>query len=388
MIMNKIIKKAQVISGIVFISLIVVSSTFAQKYIETDESVAIPVLDTKDHPYSSLRIPALVVTQKGTLLAFAAGRIDSGSDWADMDLVMRRSVDGGNTWQPLQVIAQRENKTPVDNPTPFVGLDGTIHLVYQRDYARAFYTSSKDDGRTWSPAMDITAAFDDFKDEYDWKVLAPGPGHSIQLGNGRLIVPVWLADSDVEEPHRSHRPSRIATIYSDDNGSTWKRGELIPDMPGFKNPSETMAVELSDGRVMLNIRNESAERRRGVSYSEDGISGWTKPEYVEELFEPICMASIIRVNDKGSDRYQLFVNPDSKEIPKHPRRNLTIKLSADEGKTWSVAQVLNEGVSGYSDLAIDDNGTVYCLYETRMENDKGVSLYLKKFDVQRLLDAL
>lgn len=388
MIMNKIIKKAQVISGIVFFSLTIMSCAFAQKYIETDESVAIPVLDTKDHPYSSLRIPALVVTQKGTLLAFAAGRIDSGSDWADMDLVMRRSVDGGDTWQPLQVIAQRENKTPVDNPTPIVGLDGTIHLVYQRDYARAFYTSSKDDGRTWSPAKDITAAFDDFKDEYDWKVLAPGPGHSIQLGNGRLIVPVWLADSDVEEPHRSHRPSRIATIYSDDNGSTWKRGELIPDMPGFKNPSETMAVELSDGRVMLNIRNESAERRRGVSYSEDGISGWTKPEYVEELFEPICMASIIRVNDKGSDRYQLFVNPDSKEIPKHPRRNLTIKLSADEGKTWSVAQVLNEGVSGYSDLAIDDNGTVYCLYETRMENDKGVSLYLKKFDVQRLLDAL
>jgi len=388
MIKDEIIKKVAVILSGVLFSLITMNCAFAQKHLKNDESIAIPVLDTKNHPYSSLRIPALVVTQKGTLLAFAAGRIDSGSDWADMDLVMRRSTDGGDTWQPLQVIAQRENKTPVDNPTPIVGRDGTIHLVYQRDYARAFYTSSTDDGKTWSVAKDITAAFDDFKDEYDWKVLAPGPGHSIQLANGRLIVPVWLADSDVEEPHRSHRPSRIATIYSDDNGSTWKRGELIPDVPGFKNPSETMAVELSDGRVMLNIRNESTERRRGVSYSEDGISGWTAPKYVEELFEPICMASIIRVDDPGASPYQLFVNPDSKEIPKHPRKNLTVKLSADDGKTWSVTQVLNEGISGYSDLAIDDSGIVYCLYETRMENDKGVSLYLKKFDVKRLIDAL
>lgn len=386
--LNKIVKKSKTIWCMALLGSVMIGSTYAQKHIGKEDSKPIPVLETKDHPYSSLRIPALVVTKKGTLLAFAAGRIDSGSDWADMDLVMRRSTDGGDTWHALQVIAQREGKTPVDNPTPIVGSDGTIHLVYQRDYARAFYTSSTDDGKTWSEAKDITSAFDAFKDEYDWKVLAPGPGHSIQLANGRLVVPVWLADSDVETPHRSHRPSRIATIYSDDNGVTWKRGALIPDVPGFTNPSETMAVELSDGRVMLNIRNESTERRRGVSYSEDGISGWTAPEYVDELFEPICMASIVRVDDSGASPYLLFVNPDSKDIPKHPRRNLTVKLSADEGKTWSVAQVLNEGVSGYSDLAMGPDGTVYCLYETRTENSKGVSLYLKKFNIQPLMDAL
>ena len=375
------------VCGFLF-GLVMANTANAQKHIKV-ESTSIPVLESEDHPYSSLRIPAIIVTQKGTLLTFAAGRIDSGSDWADMDLVMRRSIDGGETWEPLQVIAQREGKTPVDNPTPIVGKDGRIHLIYQRDYARAFYTSSIDDGKTWSAPKDITSAFDEFKNDYDWKVLAPGPGHSIQMANGRFIVPVWLADSDVETPHRSHRPSRIATIYSDDNGTTWKRGELIPDVPGFKNPSETMAVELIDGRVMLNIRNESTKRRRGVSYSEDGISGWTEPEYVEELFEPICMASIIRVDGlKGDQSYLLFVNPDSKEIPKHPRANLTVKLSADEGKTWPVTHVLNEGVSGYSDLAVDKNGIVYCLFETRNDQAKGLSLHLKKFDIQTLIDAL
>ena len=341
------------------------------------------------HPYSSLRIPALVVSKNGTLLAFAAGRIDSGSDWADMDLIMRRSEDGGHTWGELQVVAKREGHTPTDNPTPIVGKDGTIHLIYQRDYARAYHIRSLDDGKTWSTPTDITYAFDAFKSEYAWKVLAPGPGHSIQLNSGRLIVPVWLAASDVLEPHRSHRPSRIATVYSDDGGATWKRGDMVPDVAGFKNPSETMAVELPDGRVMLNIRNESEKRRRGVSYSYDGVSGWTAPTYVEDLFEPICMGSILRVDVQGGSPVLLFVNPDSQHIPKHPRANLTVKLSGDGGQTWPVVQVLDSGVAGYADLAIGLDGTGYCLYETRSADaQQGLSIHLKRFDIQQLLDEL
>ncbi|WP_379010156.1 exo-alpha-sialidase [Parapedobacter sp. GCM10030251] len=344
----------------------------------------IKVFEPKSGAYSSTRIPALVLTKKGTLLAFAAGRIESASDWADMDLLVRRSEDGGNTWGPIQVVAERAGSKPTDNPTPIVGADGTIHLLYQRDYAYAYYTQSTDDGLTWSPAVNITPTFDAFKEDYDWKVLAPGPGHSIQLENGRLLVPVWLADSDKLKPHRSHRPSRIATIYSDDNGKTWQRGALVPDAEGFKNPSETMAVELPDGRVMLSIRNESEKRRKGVSYSKDGISDWTTPSYDEGLFEPICMSSILATPYKGTD-YLLFLNPDSENIPKHPRQNLTLKVSADNGKTWPVEHVVNAGISGYSDLAIGPDGTIYCLFETKLNPKDSWSLVLKRLTLDKLV---
>ena len=345
----------------------------------------VTVFEPVPDQYSSTRIPALVVTPKGTLLAFAAGRIESASDWADMDLLLRRSDDGGETWGPIQVVAPRAGGKPTDNPTPIVGKDGTIHLVYQRDYAYAYYTQSTDDGLTWSPAVNITPTFEAFKGEYDWKVLAPGPGHSIQLESGRLLVPVWLANSDKIKPHRSHHPSRIATIYSDDNGKTWQRGAMVPDVEGFKDPSETMAIQLPDGRVMLSIRNESDRRRKGISFSKDGISGWTAPTYDEALFEPICMSSIISARHREKD-YLLFLNPDSEDIPKHPRENLTLKVSADNGKTWSIERVVHAGISGYSDIAVGDDGTIYCLYETKENPKEGWSFALERIALADLLE--
>lgn len=331
--------------------------------------------------YASMRIPALVLSKQGTLLAFCEGRIGTSSDWADMDMLLRRSTDGGKTWEPIQVIAPRQGGMPTSNATPIVDGNGTIHLLYQRGYANAYYTRSTDDGKTWSPAVDITYAFEAFRPEYNWQVLAPGPGHSIQLNNGRLLVPVWLCDPAKLLPHKSHYPSRIATIYSDDTGRTWKRGALLPDVAGIKNPSEHMAVQLSDGRVMLNIRHSGDSHRRGISYSPDGISRWTDPVADDELFDPVCMASIIRVNDKGRSAL-LFSNPDSRHIPKTPRKHLTIKLSYDEGQSWPIQKVVDTSFSGYSDLAVDKKGTVYCLYETNTTK-KGwyYSLVLKRFTV-------
>ncbi|HYG38716.1 MAG TPA: sialidase family protein [Cytophagales bacterium] len=340
--------------------------------------------------YSSMRIPALVSTKEGTLLAFCEGRISSASDWADMDLLMKRSTDEGKTWD-LQVIAPRQGGAPTSNPTPIVDSDGTIHLLYQRDYARAYYTKSADDGKTWSEAVDITYVFDQFKPEYDWEVLAPGPGHAIQMKNGRLLVPVWMADPVKTEPHRKHYPSCIATIYSDDLGKTWKRGDIVANnSPEFKNPSETMAVQLADGRVMLNIRNPTDVKRRGISYSPDGISNWTKVTFDEELFEPTCMATIIRYSEKDKDGKNrlIFINPDSRHLEKHPRKNLTAKLSYDEGETWPVQKVLNAGASGYSDVAIGPDGMIYCLYETNTVGEGwNYSLLLKKFNLAWLTDG-
>lgn len=324
--------------------------------------------------YTSMRIPALVITKKGTLLAFCEGRVNSASDWADIDLLMRRSTDRGATWEPQMVIAARQAGQPTSNPTPIVDQDGTIHLLYQRNYATAYYARSTDDGKTWSEPVDITDVFESFRPVYDWKVLAPGPGHAIQLKNKRLVVPVWLS------LNKSHHPSCIATIYSDDLGKTWKRGEIIADAsPEFKDPSETMAVELQDGRVMVNIRNETPMRRRAVSYSADGAGGWTKSVFDTALFEPICMGSIVSA---GKGRL-LFVNPDSRDMQKPLRRNLTVKLSYDDGRHWVVQKVLDTGGAGYSDIAVGPDGMTYCLYESN-EPGKHYNLVLKRFNLRWL----
>ncbi|WP_289024471.1 sialidase family protein [uncultured Salegentibacter sp.] len=313
----------------------------------------------------------------------------SSSDWADMDLLLRRSIDGGRTWEPIKIIAKRRKGEPTSNATPIVDRNGTIHLLFQRDYANAYYTRSVDDGVTWSEPKDLTYAFETFRPEYDWKVLAPGPGHSIQLKSGRLLVPVWLSDPEKTEPKRGHRPSVIGTIYSDNSGETWHRGDIVVNDPSIlKNPSETMAVQLEDGRVMLNIRNESEEQRRAVSYSPNGISDWTEISFDEELFEPVCMASIIRhPGGEGSKELLLFSNPDSRDLPDHPRKNLTLKVSRDEGKSWSHQKVLDSGTSGYSDLAVGPNGLIYCLYETNtVKEGWNYSLVLKKFNKEWLFN--
>jgi sialidase-1 len=338
--------------------------------------------------YASTRIPALVITPKGTLLAFCEGRIGSASDWADMNLIMRRSIDGGKTWQPIQILDSNKG-APVGNPTPIVDRNGNVHLLYQKDYAEAFYTWSDDEGLTWKRVSNITSVFKQFKSEYDWKVLATGPGHGIQLKNGRLLAAVWLANSSKLLPRRSHGPSCVATIYSDDLGKTWNRGAIVADTSAaIANPNESMAVQLPNDSVLLSIRNASAIKRRAFSVSSDGISGWSKTRFDEELYDPTCMASILAIpsQKKNEKPAIVFVNPDSRNIEKHPRQNLAAKVSFDNGYHWPVQKVLNSGSSGYSDLAVGSDGTVYCLYETNTVG-KGFnySLVLKKFNRNWLL---
>ena len=209
-------------------------------------------------------------------------------------------------------------------------------------------------------------------DEYPWTVIAPGPGHGIQLKNGRLVVPVWLstgAGTEFGKGKRGHRPSVVSVITSDDHGATWQRGDIVArHSDETPNPSETDALELNDGRVLLNIRSESKRNRRLISVSADGATGWSEPIFHDGLFEPICFASLIRYSEQPSRI--LFANPDSQRTGAPAaawgawrRENLTVRLSHDEGATWPIAKVVDPGVAGYSDLAVGDDGTIYCLYE-------------------------
>ena len=336
------------------------------------------------------RIPGVVVTTKGTVLAYCEARRNSRSDWGEIEVHLRRSEDGGKTWLPPQHIAHHgtrfegnprkksedgKREQTVNNPVAIVDQQtGHIHFLYCVNYARCFSMHSTDDGASWSEPVEITDVFEPFRKHYDWKVIATGPGHGIQIAKGksegkstrRMIVPIWLAYGKVGD----HNPSASATIYSDDGGKTWAAGEIaVPNEGDFRNPNETMITSLADGRVMLVTRSVSKPNRKLITTSANGISNWSEPIFHGQLLEPVCMASIIRHPSKN---VLLFSNPHSvaknkarEEIPagRGKRHNLTIKLSHDSGTTWPISKTLEAGPSAYSDLAILPDGKVLCLYE-------------------------
>lgn len=349
--------------------------------------------------YAHCRIPGIVVTRQGTLLAYCEARKSTRGDWGTIDVLLRRSEDGGRTWSPAEKLVTpppdaqpnpvstaqglaKPGEVTVNNPVAIVDHDtGVVHFLYCIEYARCFTMRSSDDGRTFSKPVEITEAFEAFRDDYDWKVLATGPGHGIRLASGRFLVPVWLSTGT---GGHAHRPSVVATIFSDDRGGTWKRGDIVVAHPEPRNPSETAAVELADGRVMLNFRHESPNRLRGVVTGPDGATGWSEPRYDPALPEPVCMGSLARFSTSppGDRNRILFVNPHNPDD--RERRNVTVKLSYDEGETWPVARSLEPGVSGYSDLAVGKDGTIYCFYERGTANGSQynpASLCVARFDL-------
>ena len=321
--------------------------------------------------YHTYRIPAFLTTGKGTLLAFCEGRQGGRSDSGNIDLLLRRSTDGGKTWSPPQIVWDDGDNT-CGNPCPVQDREtGTIWLLLTwnhgrdsegaikknegHDTRRVFITRSTDEGLTWSDPREITET----TKRPEWRWYATGPGVGIQLEHGpragRLVIPCDHSLVSSEDPtgYNSH------VIYSDDHGQTWRLGGTIT--PAV---NECQVVELADGALMMNMRNyDRTQTTRAIATSADGGMTWSQVRHDPDLVEPICQASFLRYTKRPEDDRNrlLFANPAHGQ--RGQRRDLTIRLSYDEGQTWPIQRLLWPGPAAYCCLSILPDGPIACLFE-------------------------
>ena len=353
-----------------FSAALVPSLALAQRE-DIDEQV---VFSAGEGEYHTYRIPALLPTPTGALIAICEGRRFGRGDSGAIDLVVKRSEDSGKTWSALQVV-WRDGGNTCGNPCPVVDA-GTGRVVLPmtwnsgEDHGRelhrgtgkgtrkVFLANSDDDGESWSAPREITAQ----AKSPDWWWYATGPGVAIQLRHGthagRLVVPA---------NHTSERDGFAAhAILSDDGGESWTRSSVIA--PAC---NESQVVELEDERLMMSSRSQSftnAERTgyRSISFSSDGGKTWSAPKPDPHLGDPQVQASLIRYSwpDTGSAGRLLFANPAPRvSRERGDRIRMTVRLSQDDGRTWPVRRLIHQGPAAYSSLARLPDGAVGLLYE-------------------------
>lgn len=329
--------------------------------------------------FASIRIPSVTVGKSGTVLAIAEGRA-AWADQAENKIILKRSLDGGKTWGPLQIIADG-GRNSLNNPCTVVDQQtGRIFVVFQsypfgltetnggirpglkgNRIVRNCLITSDDDGMTWSKIRDITST----TKRAEATTMASGPGVGIELQHGlhagRIIIPFneglfgrW----------------DVLAAFSDDNGKSWRMGEPAPGCCGTNSDgkifclvNEVQVAELDDGAVMLNGRNWKGDAFRKKSVSRDGGFTWSVITDEPALPDPGCMGSIFRAKENDGRSVLLFSGPDGPD-----RENGTMHASHDGGKTWPVKKILVPGSYGYSVLTQLANGEIGCLFEADNAN--------------------
>jgi sialidase-1 len=332
----------------------------------------------------------MVVSTNGTVLAFCEGRRESAGDTGSIDLLLKRSTDGGATWEPQQIVRSDAGNV-CGNPAPVVDEStGIIWLLMtwnlgsdhereilegtSEDTRRVFVTHSTDDGLTWSSPREISASVK----KPHWRWYATGPVNGIQLTRGghrgRLVIPA--NHSDHSDPDR--HPYRSHVIYSDDHGRTWELGGVQED-----RTNESTLVERADGSLLHNMRSYHGRNRRAIATSGDGGATWSKVTLDEALVEPVCQASLLRFDWPRPDApgRLLFSNPASNK-----RENMTVRLSNDDGATWPVSRTIHPGPSAYSSLAVLPDQTIACLFEGG-EGSPYEKIILARFPLSWLLGS-
>lgn len=337
--------------------------------------------------YALYHVFGLTRANDGTVLVFAEARIEP-DDAGRHDLVLKRSEDNGATWKATQRIQASTGRQSWAQPAPVVDVTtGKIFFFYALNEgnrsSRVFYKSSSDNGVSWSSRQEVTSLFDD--DPYGWTLHMPGPGHGIQLANGRLLLQIWHRKSisfPVEE-----RNYGISVIYSDDGGQSWRAGGVVP-VTSAQPINESRLVQLENGDVLLNARLAVKSQERAISRSRDGGASWSEP--VTETNLPPFYAT-----DSGLARLTPGADSDVSRIvfssptDDDSRRNMFVRISYDECESWRYGKTLYTGAASYSDLTSLSDGSILLLYgkdESQYSPNTPRSVVAARFNLEWLTD--
>lgn len=326
--------------------------------------------------YHTYRIPALTQAPDGTLIAFAEGCKNGGGDSGDIDIICRRSTDGGASWSPQQVVTAHGGDT-AGNPTIVTDpASGDLVLVSCGNAATAteanilkgidtrqvYVQRSTDAGATWSAPVDITSHV---KTTWmRWYATGPGCGVAVTQGPhaGRLVIPAnhsrapatGSSDTGAEPKYLGGHG-----LISDDGGHTWQISFTSSNPTGALNENETTVAELPDGRLYFNCRNQygTVAGTRGDAWSADGGSTLQSAYRVQgTIVTPVVQGSLLQV--PGGPL--LYAGPE------HPegRVAMALRRSDDGGVTWRTCRKISGLHAAYSSMAMLDEATVGLLYET------------------------
>ncbi len=351
------------------------------------------VFEAGKEGYHTYRIPAIIKAANGDLLAFCEGRKSGSGDAGNIDLVMKRSTDNGLSWSALELIVDYKDLLTSDGQTygslygdytvgnmapvldtmdpnypngriilPFNtnGAQGEGSIMQGNGIREVWFITSDDNGETWSTPKNITTSVNrpnepNFNPEYnfseDWRWYAVTPGHAIQLKNskyaGRMVFASNHSAGATGGTYFSH------AFYTDDHGETWQLGSNVG-----ANTNEATAAELSNGNVMINMRNYTSVRARAVATSSDGGESWKNLRRDAQLPEPISQGTILYNEDYKALH---FANPASTT----GRNNLAVRTSFDDGRTWAYKRTVERDDGAYADLVLQDDNKLGLLYETK-----------------------